>query len=135
MRFMMLMIPKGYETAAPSALPAAEALAEMMKYNEALTKAGVLLALDGLHPPAVAQRLQFSGKKATVFDGPFSEAKETVGGYWVIQVKSKDEALAWAARCPAGDGDVIEVRQIQEITDFPEVPPISPELSKLTAHR
>jgi hypothetical protein len=135
MRFMMLMIPKGYETAAPSALPSREAIAEMMKYNEALTKAGVLLALDGLHPPAVAQRLEFFGKKATVTDGPFSESKETVGGYWVIQVKSKADALAWAARCPAADGDVIEVRQIQEISDFPDVPQISPELSKITAHR
>jgi hypothetical protein len=135
MRFMMLMIPKGYETAAVTALPSAEALAEMMKYNEALTKAGVLLALDGLHPPSAAQRLKFFGKKASVTDGPFSESKETVGGYWVIQVKSKADALAWAARCPAADGDVIELRQIQEMSDFPEVPEISPELSRIAAQR
>jgi hypothetical protein len=135
MRFMMLMIPKGYETAQPNALPSAEAIADMMKYNEALTKAGVLLALDGLHPPAAAQRLTFSGRKATVVDGPFAEAKETVGGYWIIQVKSKADALAWAQRCPAADGDVIELRQIQEMSDFPadSMPEISPELSQIAA--
>jgi hypothetical protein len=132
MRFMMIMIPTPKDDANWDPTP--EAVASMSRYNEELTKAGVLLALDGLHPPAAAQRFTFSGKKATMTDGPFSEAKETVGGYWVIQVKSKDEALAWAARCPAGDGDVIEVRQIQEMSDFPEVPQISPELSKITAH-
>jgi hypothetical protein len=133
MRFMMLMIPKGYEKAEPSALPGAEIIAEMMKYNEALTKAGVLLALDGLHPPSKANRLVFSGRKVTVLDGPFAEAKEAVGGYWMIQVKSKAEAIGWASRCPAGDGDVIELRQVQEMSDFPpeDLPKISPELSKV----
>jgi hypothetical protein len=116
---MMLMIPKGYEQAAPGAMPSAEQIAAMMKYNEALTKAGVLLALDGLHPPATGARVSFSGGKPTVTDGPFSEAKEVIGGYWMIQVKSKAEAIEWASRCPASDNEVIEIRQVQEMSDFP----------------
>jgi hypothetical protein len=119
MRFMMLMIPKGYEWAVPGAMPSAEQIAAMMKYNEALTKAGVLLALDGLHPPAAGARVTFSGGKPTVIDGPFSEAKEVIGGYWMIQVKSKAEAVEWASRCPASDNEVIEIRQVQEMSDFP----------------
>ncbi len=119
MRFMMLMIPKGYEQAAPGAMPSADQIAAMMKYNEALTKAGVLLALDGLHPPAAGARVSFSGGKPNVTDGPFSEAKEVIGGYWMIQVKSKAEAIEWASRCPASDNEVIEVRQVQEMSDFP----------------
>ena len=119
MRFMMLMIPKGYEKAAPGAMPDAKAVAAMMKYNESLQKAGVLLALDGLHPPSMGARVSFSGGKAKVTDGPFSEAKEVLGGYWMIQVKSKEEAIEWASRCPASDNEVIEVRQVQELSDFP----------------
>jgi hypothetical protein len=116
---MMLMIPKGYEKAEPGAMPDAKAVAAMMKYNESLQKAGVLLALDGLHPPSMGARVSFSGGKAKVTDGPFTEAKEVVGGYWMIQVKSKEEAVEWASRCPAGDNEVIEVRQVQEFADFP----------------
>src|ERR1051325_2269799 len=119
MRFMMLMIPKGYEKAEPGTMPDAKAVADMMKYNESLQKAGVLLALDGLHPPSMGARISFSGGKAKVTDGPFSEAKEVIGGYWMIQVKSKEEAVEWASRCPAGDNEVIEVRQVQEFADFP----------------
>jgi len=119
MRFMMLMIPKGYEKAAPGAMPDAKAVAAMMKYNESLQKAGVLLALDGLHPPSMGARVSFSGGKPKVTDGPFTEAKEVLGGYWMIEVKSKEEAIAWASRCPASDNEVIEVRQVQEISDFP----------------
>lgn len=119
MRFMLLMIPKGYETAEPGAMPDAKAVAAMMKFNESLQKAGVLLALDGLHPPSMGARVSFSGGKARVTDGPFAEAKEVLGGYWMIQVKSKEEAIAWASRCPASDNEVIEVRQVQEFTDFP----------------
>jgi hypothetical protein len=119
MRFMMLMMPKGYEKAEPGAMPEAKAVAAMMKYNESLQKAGVLLALDGLHPPSMGARVSFSGGKAKVTDGPFTEAKEVVGGYWMIQVKSKEEAVEWASRCPAGDNEVIEVRQVQEFADFP----------------
>jgi hypothetical protein len=119
MRFMMLMIPKGYEKAAPGAMPDAKAVAAMMKYNESLQKAGVLLALDGLHPPSMGARVSFSGGKPTVTDGPFAEAKEVLGGYWMIQVKSKEEAVEWAKRCPASDNEVIEIRQVQEFSDFP----------------
>jgi hypothetical protein len=119
MRFMMLMIPKGYETAVPGTMPDAKAVAAMMKYNESLQKAGVLLALDGLHPPSMGARVSFPGGKARVSDGPFAEAKEVVGGYWMIQVKSREEAIEWASRCPAGENEVIELRQVQEFTDFP----------------
>lgn len=119
MRFMMLMIPKGYETAAPGTMPDADGVAKMMKYNEALQKAGVLLALDGLHPPSMGARVSFKGGHATVTDGPFTEAKEVLGGYWLIDVKSREEAIAWASRCPAGDNEIIEVRQVQEFGDFP----------------
>jgi hypothetical protein len=119
MRFMLLMIPKGYEKAAPGAVPDAKAVAEVMKYNESLQKAGVLLAIDGLHPPSMGTRVSFSGGQPQVLDGPFIETKEVLGGYWMIQVKSKEEAVAWASRCPASDNEVIEVRQVQEISDFP----------------
>jgi hypothetical protein len=119
MRFMMLMIPKGYESAKPGTVPDAEAVAAMMKYNESLQKAGVLLALDGLHPPSMGARVSFPGGKATVKDGPFAEAKEVVGGYWMIEVRSKEEAIEWARRCPASENEVIEVRQVQEMSDFP----------------
>jgi hypothetical protein len=119
MRFMMLMIPKGYEKAQPGTMPDAKAVSAMMKYNEALQKAGVLLALDGLHPPSMGARVTFAGGKAKVTDGPFTEAKEVIGGYWMIQVKSKEEAVEWASRCPASDNEVIELRQVQEMSDFP----------------
>lgn len=119
MRFMMLMIPKGYENAAPGAMPPAEAVAAMMKYNESLQKAGALLALDGLHPPSMGARISFAGGKPKVTDGPFTEAKEVIGGYWMIQVRSKEEAVEWASRCPASNGDTIELRQVQEFADFP----------------
>jgi hypothetical protein len=119
MRFMMLMIPKGYETAAPGAVPDAKAVEAMMKYNESLQKAGVLLALDGLHPPSTGARVSFPGGKPKVTDGPFTEAKEVIGGYWMIEVKSKAEAVEWAKRCPADENGVIEIRQVQEMSDFP----------------
>jgi hypothetical protein len=119
MRFMMLMIPKGYESATPGTLPDAEGVARMMKYNESLQKAGVLLALDGLHPPSMGARVSFEAGKPKVRDGPFAEAKEVLGGYWMIQVKSKEEAVAWASRCPAGPNEMIEIRQVQEFADFP----------------
>jgi hypothetical protein len=113
------MIPKGYDKAEPGVMPDAEAVAGMMKYNESLQKAGVLLALDGLHPPSMGARISFTGGKAKVTDGPFTEAKEVVGGYWLIQVKSREEAIEWASRCPASDSEVIEVRQVQEFSEFP----------------
>jgi hypothetical protein len=120
MRFMMLMIPKGYETAKPGTMPDPKAVEAMMKYNESLQKAGVLLALDGLHPLSTGARVSFQRGKPLVTDGPFIEAKEVLGGYWMIQAKSKEEAIEWAKRCPASGNDVIEVRQVQEMADFSE---------------
>src|SRR3984893_15028205 len=119
MRYMMLMIPKGYEKAVPGTMPDAKAVAAMMKYNESLQKAGVLLALDGLHPPSMGVRVSFSGGKPKVTDGPFTEAKEVLGGYWMIQVKSKEEAIEQGPRCPGSDNETIEVRQVHELADFP----------------
>jgi hypothetical protein len=119
MRFMMLVIPKGYETAKPGTVPDAKAVARMMKYNEELQKAGVLLSLDGLHPPSMGARVSFSGGKPTVTSGPFAGARDIVGGYWMIQVRSKEEAIEWARRAPMGDNEIIEIRQVQEMADFP----------------
>lgn len=120
MRFMMLMIPGGYESAAPDAVPSAEAVQAMMKYNEELKKAGVLLALDGLHPPSSGARVSFKSGKPAVTDGPFPDVKEVLGGYWMIDVRSREEAIEWARRCPASANEVIEVRRVQELSDFPE---------------
>jgi len=119
MRFMMLMIPKGYETAAPGTTPPADAVAAMMKYNEALKDAGVLITLDGLHPPPSGARVTFAGGKPVVTDGPFTESKEVIGGYWMIEVKSRQEAIEWAKRCPASANEIIEIRQVHEMADFP----------------
>lgn len=119
MRFMMLMIPKGYEKAKPGTVPDAKVVEAMMQYNESLQKAGVLLSLEGLHPPSMGARVSFSGGKPVVTDGPFAETKEVLGGFWMIQVNSKEEAIQWASRCPASDNEVIEIRQVQEMADFP----------------
>jgi hypothetical protein len=119
MRFMMLVIPKAYEQAGADFIPPVELVAKMTKFNESLSKAGVLLGLDGLAPPAKGARVKFAGGKPTVVDGPFTESKELIGGYWIIQVKSKAEAVEWARRAPMLDGDMIEVRQVQELEDFP----------------
>jgi hypothetical protein len=127
MRFMMLMIPKGYEKAAPGTMPDAKAVEAMMKYNEALQKAGVLVALDGLHPPSTGARVSFKGGKPTVTDGPFAEAKEVLGGYWMIRVNSRAEAIEWAKKIPGGDNEIVEIRQVQEMEDF------SPEVQKAAA--
>jgi hypothetical protein len=117
MRFMMFIIPNIPDEA--EWMPSAEAVAAMSAYNEELGKAGALLALDGLQPPTKGARVSFAGGKPSVTDGPFAEAKEIIGGYWLIQARSKEEAVEWASRCPAADGDVIEVRQVFELTDFP----------------
>ena len=119
MRFMMLTIPKGYESAAPGTMPDADAVAAMMQYNQDLMDAGVLITLDGLHPPSMGARVSFEGGKPLVIDGPFIEAKEVLGGYWMIDVASREEAIAWAKRCPASGNEVIEIRQVQEMADFP----------------
>jgi hypothetical protein len=114
MRFMLLIIPKGYENASPGTMPDAKAVDAMMSYNESLQRAGVLLALDGLYPPATGARVSFSGGKPSVIDGPFPEVKEAIGGYWLIQAKSREEAIEWAKRCPGSANEVIEIRQVQE---------------------
>src|SRR6266513_1952528 len=87
---------------------------------EALKEAGVLITLDGLHPPSAGARVSFATGKPVVTDGPFAEAKEVLGGYWMIDVASRDEAIAWASRCPASPNEVIEIRQVQEMADFPD---------------
>jgi hypothetical protein len=120
MRFTMILISKGYESAAPDAVPSAEAVSKMMEYNKVLQKTGVLLALDGLYPPSTGARVSYADGKATVTDGPFAETKEVISGYWIIQVRSREEALEWARRAPMSNNEVIEVRQIHELPDFPE---------------
>lgn len=117
MRFMMFMLPNIPDE---DWVPSPEAIARMSKYNEELNKAGVLLALDGLTPPSEGARVSFAGGTPTVTDGPFTEAKEIIGGYWLIQVSSKEEAVQWATRCPADPANVIEVRRVFEMSDFPE---------------
>jgi len=119
MRFMLLIIPKGYESAEPGTMPSPGQVAAMTAYNNDLKRAGVLLALDGLHPPSMGARVSFEGGKATVTDGPFAEVKEVVGGYWMIQVKSREDAIEWAKRVPGSPNEVIELRQVQEFDDFP----------------
>ena len=120
MRFMMIVIPKGYESAAPDTVPSVEAVARMQEYNQSLQKAGVLLALDGLFPPSTGARVSYLDGKATVTDGPFGEAKEVIGGYWIIQASSREEAIEWARRAPMSNNEIIEVRRIFEMGDFPE---------------
>jgi hypothetical protein len=117
---MMLMIPLGYETAPPDVQLDPERMLAMMKYNEALKDAGILITLDGLHPPSTGARVSFATGKPVVTDGPFAETKEVLGGYWMIDVNSREEAIAWAKKCPASANEIIEIRQVQEISDFPE---------------
>jgi hypothetical protein len=120
MRFMMIMFPKDYENATPGWVPGLKAIETMRKYNEQLQKAGVLLALDGLTPPStMSARVTFKSGKSKVTDGPFPEAKEVVGGFWIIQVNSREEALEWASRIPGSDNEMIEVRRLLDFTDFP----------------
>jgi hypothetical protein len=120
MRFMLIVIPKGYENAAPGAAPSADAVAKMMKYNESLKNAGALLALDGLFPPSTGARVSFPDGSPKVTDGPFPEVKEPIGGYWMIHASSREEAIEWAKRAPMSANEIIEVRQVQEMSDFPE---------------
>src|ERR1700685_2905839 len=119
MRFMMIMYPKDYPTAKAGFVPNMRDMEKMGAYNDALGKAGVLLALDGLTPPAtMSARVHFKDGKSKVTDGPFTEAKEVVGGFWIIQVKSLEEALDWASRIPGQDNEMVEVRRMFEMTDF-----------------
>lgn len=133
MRFMMFMHPgiyRGADGPGPDFAPSPDDVAAMGAYNEELTKAGVLLALDGLHPPEAGARVTYGDGAPTVVDGPFAEAKEVLGGYWVIDVRDKAEAVAWAAKIPAARGDMVEVRRVFEMSDFPaEVQDAAGELS------
>lgn len=118
MRFLMLMFPS--EKAELGAMPDAKSVETMMKYNEDLAKAGVLLSLDGLHPTARGARITWDETgRPLVTDGPFTESREVIGGYWILQVKSREEAIEWARRVPAFDARKVELRQIFEVTDFP----------------
>ncbi len=125
MRFMMFMIPGVYQggkenRVAADFTPPADAVEQMMKFNEALAKAGHLIALDGLHPVEKGARVSFTKGVPTVTDGPFIESKEVFGGYWMVQFASKEEAVEWAKKVPAAEGDTIEIRQVFELTDWPE---------------
>jgi hypothetical protein len=121
MRFMVL-VPANKESEA-GVLPDGKMLAEMGKFNEEMVKAGVMLAGEGLQASSKGARIRFSRGKTTVIDGPFTESKELVAGFWIIQVKSKEEAIAWMRRAPFGDGVVLELRQIFEMEDFAPVDP------------
>lgn len=133
MRFMLLMIPHGYESAAPGTVPDdVERVGSMMAFNESLQKAGVLIGCEGLHPPSMGARVSFPGGKPKVVDGPFAEVKEVLGGYWLIDVASRAEAIAWASRCPGSENEVIEIRQVQEMEDFsPEVQDVASEFTSM----
>ena len=96
-----------------------ERVAAMMRYNEQLRDAGILITLDGLHPPSVGARVSFANGEPVVTDGPFAESKEVLGGYWMIEVRSRREAIEWAKKCPASENEIIEIRQVQEMGDFP----------------
>lgn len=125
MRFVLFMIPAVYQggkgkRAGADHVPPADAVEQMMKYNEELAKAGHLIALDGLHPIEKGARVAFSKGKVAVTDGPFIESKEVFGGYWHVDFKSKEEAIEWAKRIPAAEGDTIEIRQVFEVADWPE---------------
>jgi hypothetical protein len=119
MRFMMLMIPKGYESAPSDAMPDVKAVERMTMYNKSLQDAGVLLSLEGLHPPSAGARVTFATGKPEVTCWPFPGVNEALGGFWMIDVKSPEEAMEWAKRCPASHNETIEVRRVQELSDFP----------------
>ena len=117
MRFMMIV--KASKESEAGALPTKELVAAMGKFNEEMIKAGVMLSGEGLHPSSKGARVAYSGQKRTVTDGPFSQTAELASGFWVINVKSKEEALDWAKRVPFTNGEVVEIRQIFEASDFP----------------
>ena len=127
MRFMMLMIPRVYQPDTPAGeraeegfAPPAEEVNKMMEYNESLAKAGALVSLDGLHPSSQGARVSFVGRKPKVTNGPFADAGDVIGGYWIIEAKSMEEAIGWAIRCPASEGDIIEIRRVFEVSEMPD---------------
>src|SRR5262249_50122983 len=129
-RFMVFVIP-GDTSYEAGAMPDESLITQMMQFNEDLANAGIMLGGEGLHPTAKGARVTFSGGKRTVTDGPFAETREVIGGYWIWQVDSKQEALDWASRCPLVEGDVLELRQVFEPSDF-DIDPQS-ELGAQTA--
>ena len=120
MRYMILVLPKGYGQLPADAIPEVEALKKMQAFNKELLDAGVLLALDGLDSPAEGARVTCDTGKPVVTDGPFAEAKEVVGGYWLIDVKSREEAIGWAKRAPMSYNETLEVRKVHDYNDWPE---------------
>lgn len=120
MRFMMLMIPGGYADAKPGTMPDPKDVERMTRFNEELANSGAMLGGEGLHPPAMGARVTYKGGKPLVTDGPFPEVREVLGGYWMIKVKDRAEAIAWAKKIPAGPDDIVEIRQVQEIEEWPE---------------
>jgi|SRR5580698_3572412 hypothetical protein len=130
MKFMMIMYPRDYGKAQPGFTPPQEAMVRMGAYNDTLAKAGVLVALDGLTPPAtMSARVTFPGGKAKVVDGPFPEAKEVVGGFWIIKADSPEEAKQWASKIPGADTEMVEIRRFYDASDF------DPECQKKFADR
>jgi hypothetical protein len=132
MRFIVMV--KATKDSEASVMPSEKLLADMGKFNEELVKAGVMLAAEGLQPSSKGARVRFSGSKRTVVDGPFTETKELVAGFWLWQVKSKEEAIEWVKRCPnphEGDSE-IEIRQVMDIEDWGE---LTPELQKMKDRR
>ena len=121
MRFMIIV--KANADSEAGVMPEAEAMDEMGRFNEALIGAGILLGAEGLAASSKGAKVRFKGGKTTVVDGPFAEAKELIAGYWLVQVKSKDEAIAWARKAPMGDGAELEVRQVHEMSDFADADP------------
>ncbi len=126
MRFMVLV--PGNDESEAGAMPSTDILEAMTKYNEDLVKAGVLLAADGLHPTSKGAKVRFDGSERTVIDGPFTEAKELVAGYWIWECASREEAIEWLKRAPFGGGVEVEIRQIFEASDFGEQ--LTPELRR-----
>ena len=129
MRFMAMVMTKDYGTAKPGTLPDEAQLSAMGKFNEELVKAGVMLAGEGLHPPSMGARVNYTKgqREREVVDGPYSEAREVVGGFWILDVKDKEEAIAWMKRAPFHHDAVVEIRQVQEIEDFEPSPAIERE--------
>jgi hypothetical protein len=128
MRFMAMVLSKDYGQAKPGTLPDEKSIAAMGKFNEQLIKAGVMLTGEGLHPPSMGARVTFKqGAKPEVVDGPFSEAREVVGGFWILDVKNKEEAIEWMRRAPFFEDAVVEIRQVQELDEFEQTPAIKRE--------
>jgi hypothetical protein len=129
MRFMAMVIDKEYGKAKPGTLPKEADMAAMGKFNEELVKAGVMLSGEGLHPPSMGARVVYKKgqREREVIDGPYSEAREVIGGFWILEVRNKDEAIAWMKRAPFHDDVTVEIRQLQELADFEPSPAIERE--------